>query len=122
MASLREQKEAFVSGHAGTTLGEVTALSTAPIALLLLWRLLRHPAAGGTGLFHQAQPSPAALVLEFAVLVLPLVASLLGVASPAALLGGAAALALALFATQDGEEWQQRGRAARRRPLTELLR
>ena len=121
MASLREQKEAFVSGHAGTSLGEVSALAAAPVALLLLWRLARHPAAGG-GLFHMPRPTAAGLALEFVLLVLPLVAALMGLVAPAQLLGTTALLALALFVTQRSEEWQHRGRAARRRPLTEALR
>ena len=122
MASLREQKEAFVSGHSGTSLAEVTLLATAPVLLLLLWRLARHPAAGASGLFHTPRPNAAGLALEFAVLVLPLVAALMGLISPAGLMGTAALLALVLFATQHSEEWQQRRRSVRRRPLTEALR
>lgn len=122
MASLREQKEAFVSGHSGTSLAEVTLLATAPVVLLLLWRLARHPAAASSGLFHAPRPTAAGLAFEFAVLVLPLVAALMGLISPAGLMGTAALLALALFATQHSEEWQQRRRSVRRRPLTEALR
>jgi len=122
MVSLRELKEAFVAGHAGTSPREVSALASAPVALLLLWRLVQNPATGGAGLFHRARPSSAALAVEWAVLVLPLVAALLGLISPAKLLGSAIALAAALFATQPSSEWQQRGKAARRRPPTELLR
>ena len=122
MVSLREQKEAFVSGHAGTSLGEVSAIAAAPVLLLLLWRLLRHPAAVGGGLFHTPRPTAAGLALEFAVLVLPLGATLLGFVQPGTLLGGAGALALALALTQDGEERQHRGRTGRRTPLPDLLR
>lgn len=122
MASLREQKEAFVSGHSGTSLEEVTLLTAAPVVLLLLWRLARHPAAGRGGLFHTPQPTAAGLALEFGTLVWPLVASLMGLVSPAGLLGTAAMLALALFATQHSEEWQQRRRSPRQGSLTEVLR
>lgn len=122
MPSLREAKEAFVTGHAGTTAAEVSALAAAPVLLLLLWRLLRHPAVAGGGLFSRPSPTPSSLAFEFAVLVLPLVAALLGLARPAALLGGASALAAALFVTQHGEEWRHRGRSRRRRPLTDALR
>ena len=45
--SLREQKEAFVSGHGGTSAWEVSALAAAPVVLLVLWRLLQHPADSG---------------------------------------------------------------------------
>lgn len=122
MASLREQKEAFVSGHSGTSLGEVSALAAAPVVLIVLWRLLRHPAAAGSGLFHSAAPSATGLALEYGVLVLPLVAGLMSATTPAALLGAAATLALALFVTQHSEEWQHRWRIARRRSLTDMLR
>lgn len=111
-----------MSGHAGTTIGEVSAVAAAPVVLLLLWRLMQHPAASGAGLFHRAGPTAAGLALEFAALVLPQVAHLLGLASPAALLGGAAAIAAALFATQDSTEWEQRGRSARGRRMTDVLR
>lgn len=121
MLSLRQQKEAFVSGHEGTTLTEVSVLASTPVILLLLWRLLRHPAASGAGLFHAARPTIAGLAFEFAVLVLPQVAYLLSLASPTAVLGGSATLAAALTATQHGSEWQQRGRYARRRPLPQVL-
>lgn len=121
MAS-RAAKEAFVSGHGGTSVGEIAAVAAAPVALVLLWRLLRHPAAVGGGLFSAPRPTAGGLLLEFAVLVLPLVACLLGFVQPAPLLGGVAALALALAATQHSEERQARARSARRRALTDLLR
>jgi hypothetical protein len=120
--SLREQKEAFVSGHGGTSAWEVSALAAAPVVLLVLWRLLQHPADSGGGLFHRARATASGLALEFAVLVLPQVAHLLGFATPLALLGIGAALAAALFATENREEWQHRLRSAPRRPLTDLLR
>lgn len=122
MASLRQQKEAFVSGHSGTSVLEVSALSAAPVVLLLLWRLAQNPAAGGGGLFHRARPGPARLAAEWAMLVLPLVAALLGFVSPAALLGSAGALAAALLATQPANEWQQRSRTEQRRALPDMLR
>lgn len=122
MVSLREQKEAFVSGHSGTSLGEVTLLATAPVVLLLLWRLARHPAAAGGGLFHTPRPTASGLALEFGVLVWPLVAALMGPVAPGGLLGTAALLALALFATQHSEEWKQRRRTAHQRALTAALR
>lgn len=121
MSSLRQQKEAFVAGHEGTTLTEVSIIASAPVILLLLWRLLWHPAATSNGLFHAARPTIAGLAFEFAVLVLPQVAHLLSLASPAAVVGGSAALAVALCATQHVGEWQQRWRFARRRPLLDAL-
>lgn len=122
MASLRQQKEAFVTGHGGTSVGEVSAIAAAPVVLLLLWRLLRHPAAAGGGLFHGPRPTAAGLALEFTVLVLPLVATLLGLARPATLLGAAGALALALAVTQHSEERKHRGRTGRRQALPDLVR
>lgn len=120
--AVRQAREEFVSGHRGTSGLEVSALATAPVVLLLLWRLAQHPASGGGGLFHRARPSVARLAAEWAALVLPLVAVLLGAASPGALLGGAGVIVTALYLTQNGSEWQQRSRAAARRPLTEVLR
>jgi hypothetical protein len=122
MPTLREQKEAFVSGHAGTIALEVSAVAAAPVLLLLLWRLLQHPAASGGGLFHRARPTAAGLALEFVVLLLPQVAHLLGVVTPAALLGGAGCFAAALFLTQNADEWQHRSRSCRRRALADQLR
>lgn len=122
MSSLRQQKEAFVSGLSGTSVLEISALSAVPVLLLLLWRLIQHPSSGGTGLFHKAQPGMARLAAEWAVLVLPLVAALLDLASPLAVLGCAAALAAALFATQHADERQHRTRSSQRRTLRELLR
>lgn len=122
MTSVRQRKEAFVSGHSGTSVLEVSALAAAPVVLLLLWRLAQHPAAVGVGLFHHAQPRPARLLAEWAGLVLPLVAALLGLVSPAALLGSAGALAAALLATQPASERQHHSRAAQRRALPDVLR
>ncbi|KAI3433308.1 hypothetical protein D9Q98_003126 [Chlorella vulgaris] len=121
MASLREQKEAFVSGHRGTTVSEIAAASAAPVVLLALWRLMAHPASGADDLCP-GEAGVAGLALEFAVLILPHIAHLLGLASPSALLGGVIVLAAALLATQNSSEWQNRGREARRRPLTDVLR
>ena len=56
------------------------------------------------------------------MLVLPLLLQLLGLATPAALLGGAGALAAALYVTQNASEKQQRSRSAQRRALPDLLR
>ena len=124
MSSRREEKEAFVSGHVGTTAMEVSLVAAAPVALLLLWRLMRSPeSSGGAGTFLGARPALGELSLEFAVLVAPQVAHLLGVAQPAALLAAAATLALALFLTQDSYEWQEgRTLTARRQPPAEQLR
>jgi hypothetical protein len=122
MASLRQQKEAFVSGHSGTSLAEVSAVTAAPVALLLLWRMLQPPSAAGEGLFRQAAVTPVQAGFEFVVLVLPQVAHLLGMVSPMALLGGTLALVAALLATQSGGEWQRRGQTARQRSLLQVLR
>ena len=111
-----------MSGHSGTSAWEVSALAAVPAVLLVLWRLVQHPAASGGGLFHRARPTASGLAVEFAVLVLPQVAQLLGFVTPMALLGICAALATALFAVENREEWQHRLRSAPRRPLTELLR
>ncbi|KAL4431270.1 hypothetical protein ABPG75_006526 [Micractinium tetrahymenae] len=122
MASLRQQKEAFVSGHSGTSELEVSALAAAPVVLLLLWRLAQHPATGGGGLFHRAAPGPARLAAEWVVLVLPLVAALLGLVRPGPLLGGAGVIVAALLATQHASERQHRSRTVQRHALPDLLR
>lgn len=110
-----------MSGHRGTTVSEIAAASAAPVVLLALWRLMAHPASGADDLCP-GEAGVAGLALEFAVLILPHIAHLLGLASPSALLGGVMVLAAALLATQNSSEWQNRGREARRRPLTGVLR
>ena len=121
--SSRREKEAFVSGHVGTTEMEVSLVAAAPVALLLLWRLMRSPASfGGAGTFLRGRPALGELSLEFAVLVAPQVAHLLGVAQPAAMLAAVATLALALLLTQDSYEWQGRTLTVRRPLPAEQLR
>ena len=75
-ASIKLQKELFVSGHAGTTISEVSAVSSLAPILLLLLRLIE----------RQAWPTPVRLISEHAALILPQTAVLLGMVSPTAVI------------------------------------
>eukprot|EP00887_Chlorella_sp_A99_P005761 scaffold1.g5761.t1 len=82
-------KEAFVTGHSGTSLAETSAVAAAPALLLLLLRLLPVPRRN---LWR--------LAWEYAVLGLLLLAVLMGPLRPDQLISGATALAAVLLTTQ----------------------
>jgi hypothetical protein len=70
----RQAKEAFVTGHAGTTVGEVNAVTHVPLLLLsLLWLLSRD--TQGTGA-KPAKETWKSVVFQFVVLIVPQIAQL----------------------------------------------
>lgn len=90
----RQEREAFVTGHAGTTLWEISLVAGLPALLLLLLRLIT--ATPGSAM----QPVGATHRLEeFVVLVLPLLAALLGPPLPLHLAAALTSLACLLLCT-----------------------
>jgi hypothetical protein len=88
--SKRASKEAFVQGHSGSGLFEIICIATAPAVLLLITKLLSYT--------KNARKSRLGVVSEFALLVLPSVAQMMGPLAPASVLGLLLALAAILVA------------------------
>lgn len=88
--SKRASKEAFVKGHAGSGLTEIICIASAPAVLLLITKLLSYN--------KNARKSRLGVASEFAILVLPSVAQVMGPFAPAPFLGLLLAVAAVLAA------------------------
>lgn len=88
--SKRASKEAFVQGHSGSGLFEIICIATAPAVLLLITKLLSYN--------KSARKSRLGVVSEFALLVLPSIAQMMGPLSPAPVLAILLAVAAVLVA------------------------
>ena len=103
-ATAKELKEAFVAGTSGTSLHEINALiAVVPLATLVFRYLFKQreffglnvadPWLGGTVRSQEPAAVAAALLLEFYIILLPVICAMMGVVAPARLFQWAAVAA-----------------------------